>query len=857
LHHIPFSFDFSSLKYFSRISNSIVVLAAVLALVPPAQLAVDWFEVTGYQQYADTPMESSARGSDWIEWEEMDGGITATYVFPHGPGAEAGIIEGDRFYLFDFQQYFDLDGLRNAVSGARPGETRDLAVVRGHEIIETRITLTRSPTFLYPRSPTLWTFALWGFTLGAFIHILGLFIAGPLVLHARRALFEFLLIAVSSLWIIGNLLRMMLVQMFGPPGTGTGYDYIFQALTLFAFVGWIGFPVLLLKKVHAARPSGNSVWSRMASFATYLAPGLLLVSVTLTTLFGHVGPVALEDLLVPILFYASCYVAAASAVVLLSFRQSRPDSDRAPGNWGRTGTVVVLTLSILVALVIIRVIPVLVSMSDTGAGWMIVGAQLLAVAPIALFSLGTLRHGKVDDVLTRGFIYVLILGSIFFAFVGGISLMESSLGRLGGSRIAVEGVYVVLLLILFDRFGRRLSLFASAFFASDRQKARKQLSSFQGRMTDFLDIKVLSQQTAHVLGTIFQARSVVVFLPSADNEDDWIMGTYHPEPPYLTERIFNALWPHFSMNPLIWARNPELNEHTLPDDIVRKLDDHGVALAVPIQAEGLARGMVLLGRKMRRSAVYNLDDLEQMRSVAGQLVLAVERLALIESERQLARESTNAHLVALRSQINPHFLFNALNTILSLIEENPEEAEAVVENLASIFRYTLHTGSEPFVTMEDEFSLVENYLMIERARFGDRLDVSCTLSPDTARHPVPAFTVQTLVENAVKHGLEKYRDRGKLTISCTPEKDGDAVIVVEDSGVGIPALFGTEPHSSGIASFFGLGLTNVASRLERLYGRDDLLRIESSPETGTRIDLRIPAKNRNDIFAPDSLNIIT
>jgi len=369
----------------ARISTGIILFAGIFSLVPLVQLGLDWYEIAGYQDFAGTPLETTARGSDWIEWSENDGSISAEYVFPHGPGDDAGIESGDRFYMFDYQQYFDIEGLENAISGARPGDTRDLVIVRGHEIVETRITLTRSPTFLYPRSATLWKFGLWGFTLGAFIHLLGLFIAGPLAIHTRRALFEFLLIAVSSLWIFGNLLRLALVEVLGPPSTGSTYDYIFQSLTLFAFFGWIGFPVLLLYKINTALGKVRSGWFGGISTLIYVVPTLLLAGVSATTLLGHLGPIALEDLLVPILFYASCYISAASAVVLVSFPSGRSDEDAGLGNWGRTGTGIVLLIAVLVALIVLGIVPALVSLTEIATGWMIVGAQLLAVAPIALF----------------------------------------------------------------------------------------------------------------------------------------------------------------------------------------------------------------------------------------------------------------------------------------------------------------------------------------------------------------------------------------------------------------------------------------------------------------------------------------
>ena len=279
--------------------------------------------------------------------------------------------------------------------------------------------------------------------------------------------------------------------------------------------------------------------------------------------------------------------------------------------------------------------------------------------------------------------------------------------------------------------------------------------------------------------------------------------------------------------------------------------EHRAALAIPIKGESASIGLIILGLKSRRRSVYNLEDLDQLRSLAGNLALAFDRLGLVEREKKLAAESTQAHLVALRAQINPHFLFNALNTLLSLIEERPDEAEAVVEHLAAIFRHTLNTSSRAFVKMEEEMSLVEHYLAIERARFGTKLQLSCDLAPDMKHHPVPAFLIQTLVENAIKHGLEKRRAGGKLsiTIKSAMSSSGDgsveAHILIQDSGVGIPALFEMNESTAAALPFFGIGLTNVYQRLSQLFERDDLMHFTSDPETGTTVSVILPLNRTN------------
>ncbi len=833
-----FNPDLSPLNTRSHIINLIVVLITALVLIPLVQLGQDWYEIHKYESAAGISIVPSAAGSDWIEWSDESGSITARYVFPHGPGAAAGIEPGDRFYMLEYQQYFDTRGLGTAIEGSRPGETLVYLITRDGETMERRVKMTRHPTFMYPRSNALWRFTLWGFTLGAFFHVLGLFIAGPLAAHSKKARFEFLLIAVSSMWIIGNLLRLLAVELFGPPSAGTTYDTIFQALTVVGLTGWIGFPFLLLRKVVSG--TRDSIISRVVSTLLWVTPVILVATFGYIASVGHLGPILLDDLLVPIVFYASCYIGGAALLVFLSNVWLDKTADTFLTTWGKTGSLLILLTTTVIALSVKGIVPTLGSLDVTLSAWFIVAAQLLAIVPITLSTVKTLRLGKVDEVLTRTFVYVFVLGTLFIAFVGGLALIESTIERTGASRGVIEGLYVVLLLILFERGARRLRVFAASFFTSDRHRMRERLGKFQTELTDFVDAKTLAERTVTLLGSVFNASSAVLFLPSPDELSGWVTARYDPNPPYFTERVFLGIWPYFQEDSSIWAANPELNENMLPAESSQLMQDHGAALALPIRRHGVSSGLLILGPKSTRRGTYNLEDIELLRSLSGPLALGVDRLALIERERQLATENTNAKLVALRAQINPHFLFNALNTILALIGEKPEEAERVVEDLASIFRRTLLIGSKPFVDLADEIALVERYLRIEKARFGERLVAKCKIDPSLASFPVPAFVVQTITENAVKHGLEKRRTRGTLLISCTPRQDGSAQIDIEDSGVGIPALFGKLEFTLGASSFFGIGLNNVCSRLEKLYGRNDLLQMRSNAETGTHVRVILP-----------------
>lgn len=222
----------------------------------------------------------------------------------------------------------------------------------------------------------------------------------------------------------------------------------------------------------------------------------------------------------------------------------------------------------------------------------------------------------------------------------------------------------------------------------------------------------------------------------------------------------------------------------------------------------------------------------------GQLIATQFELAALERQAQL---TTKAELKALQAQINPHFLFNALNTIVSLVRTDQEMARSLLIQLGDLFRRTLrHSGN--MVTLGDEVEHVEAYLAIEQARIGPRLRVEFAVDPALRNLKIPFLTLQPLVENAVKHGIFPKKDGGTIRVQAR-RKGGWAEIAVIDDGVGLdPALqhcgldrrFGAKSQGRG-----GIGLSNVNERLKSLFGPDSGLQIASDPESGTSISFRL------------------
>jgi signal transduction histidine kinase len=207
---------------------------------------------------------------------------------------------------------------------------------------------------------------------------------------------------------------------------------------------------------------------------------------------------------------------------------------------------------------------------------------------------------------------------------------------------------------------------------------------------------------------------------------------------------------------------------------------------------------------------------------------------LKETERQEERLrvlATEAELTALKAQINPHFLFNTLNTVAQLIHTDSARAEATIERLAEMFRYVLAGSERKVVPLEEELAFVDGYLEIERARFGERLHVSRRVSPQTLRMLVPSLILQPLVENAVRHGRASD---GSIHLALRAGVVGDElVITIADHGPGMPSSF-------RLGQSAGHGLHNVDERLRKIYGETCGLDLADNEGQGTVVTIRIP-----------------
>jgi LytS/YehU family sensor histidine kinase len=187
-----------------------------------------------------------------------------------------------------------------------------------------------------------------------------------------------------------------------------------------------------------------------------------------------------------------------------------------------------------------------------------------------------------------------------------------------------------------------------------------------------------------------------------------------------------------------------------------------------------------------------------------------------------------AELNALHSRINPHFLYNSLNSIAGLAQINPDKTENMAVALSEIFRYSINKENKTFVKVEEELEMVKKYLEIEKTRFEDKLNYTIVVDETVKEKLIPKFLIQPLAENAIKHGLSKIKEPGRITIEVK-QLENDLVITIFDNGPDFPE----EPVS-------GYGLQNLNDKLEIIYGKDANINWEN----GNNKHIRITIKNQ-------------
>ena len=287
------------------------------------------------------------------------------------------------------------------------------------------------------------------------------------------------------------------------------------------------------------------------------------------------------------------------------------------------------------------------------------------------------------------------------------------------------------------------------------------------------------------------------------------------------------------------TRTVEHSKEVLQDGGTHVVGPQGVACSdpdCPIRV-GVVAPLTVEDRVVGTLAAYG-------QATSAGLVRATNEVARwVSTQLELAELETSrtrlveAEVRALRAQISPHFVYNSLTAIASFVRTDPERARELLTEFADFTRYSFRRHGE-FTTLAEELRSVDRYLLLERARFGDRLHVTVQVAPEVLPVSVPFLCVQPLVENAVRHGLEGRPGPGQISI-VAEDVGSEALISVEDDGIGI------EPDAvrrtlAGQPDGDSVGLGNVDERLRQVYGDEYGLVVETAPGAGTKVSMRVP-----------------
>jgi len=222
--------------------------------------------------------------------------------------------------------------------------------------------------------------------------------------------------------------------------------------------------------------------------------------------------------------------------------------------------------------------------------------------------------------------------------------------------------------------------------------------------------------------------------------------------------------------------------------------------------------------------------------LGAHLALRYHRESQAEKEKatELERLLTEARLNTLRAQLNPHFLFNALNTVSAFVESEPQLARRMLANLGDLLRLSLDRAGQQEVTLAEDVAFLDRYVDIQRLRFGNRLQVKIDIDPALGPLVVPSLLLQPLVENAITHGLANKADTGEVSIVAKRWNAEAACILVSDNGVGLPPGWSWERDA-------GVGLTTTRARLAALYGAGQSLKVRNASK-GVTVEIILPLR---------------
>ncbi|MEM0997825.1 MAG: histidine kinase [Bacteroidota bacterium] len=793
-----------------RTLSAIPILIAFAALMVVATGAF-LSRYTEQSKFRDAENESrSFGGNDWVVWEDGEAGVVARRVHPliqSNPLLRDGYIKaGDVLKRIDYQDIYRAEVARRIVANAAPGTVLLVQVERGSgeglpsKWLNLFIENSFQPHFTIREEGFLWALLPWMLILGAFLALVSTLTIFPIIRPALRENWPLLGVLVLSFIVFGALGLRHLNLLVSNDYTQAGFERLFTWLFSILLPLYGGFALFMqLRK-----------WMR----------GAILVSIGVVGIISAVGYQAIfqrsfalyGDLLpdfVLFVFLAHVFFLLLLSVNRLWRGRSRMDK-------------LFHILSILYAGPMLAVYFLAVldgsgsAVTNDFTHFLVFGAMLI---PLISTAASQLKFGRVSLVLTNSIQYLVFAVFILILYYA----LRASLLSLGlkFKYQAYLELAILLVLVLGIRFVLRINRDRfRRYFITAQQEKRDRIDAFISRIPQYSSSQKLTEDLGVALKEYFGTGLVTVRMEGEAPVGDDVG---------IDESLIDEVYNYLRSKGLYWARNRQMAYEPLPEEKETAMLRSPYSLANPITVNENIHGLLLLGRKRR--GVYNLEDLEVISRMVQQTQLTLGVLHLLERERILVQKNLEANLTALRSQINPHFLFNTLNTISALVHEDPDDAEEAVEKLAFIFRYTLKHSDRTFVRLKEEMSLVRTYLDIEKIRFGERLQLHFAIDPVMEEVELPAFVMQTIVENCIKHGIAKITGQGHIHIAAHAV-ESMLEVEIKDNGPGIDL--------SRITA--STGLNNILTRLEKIYELKNLLYFENTGN-GTKVTIKIPLEN--------------
>lgn len=754
------------------------------------------------------PTQSEIAGDDRIVWQNTAKGVVATAVHPLFENKSAAyqlaripeyILPGDRLRKIDYQEIYRAGVADTLTHASPPGKVFIFEVERKSangesvEVSQPFVVNSYHLTFSFNQNGTFWRILLWLTGLGGFVVTLILLILTPLLKEKtteNRLLKR--VIAVSLALFVLNFIRYLYLLI---ENDWTNYTFEKIFIVLFAAL------TLIYGIVYMAYEAG-------AHFYKHGLFSAILGTMVVTCIFAIVFPLkclklyhAWVESIVCFFFFIHVLMANLFALLL---RKNTSARQRA----------VEMVMSIVfIGLLIFQVVD-WVKNGNYGSNENLMFAFSLSLFYPVFNAAGLrLRFGKVSVVLSQTIQYV-----IFFV----VSLICYLLASQVFDRILTGNTYKEILSVITAIV---LVMLARSFFLSNEKRIRnyfilsqqereEKLKAFIARIPQYSSPLQLQKDSLKELEMYLQPKSLYF----------WWHGDVLLAEESANEVEYSEIHQALQSKQLFWAKNKELSGLYLPEKLEAFALQNNLMFHFDIDEKNY--GLLVVGPKQR--GVYNLEEVEKIGQVLQQMHLTINVLQLVGREKELMEQTYQANLTALRAQINPHFLFNTLNTISALIHDSPDLAEQATEKLAFIFRYTLKVAGQNLVPLAKEIELVSAYLEIEKIRFGKRLVVDIEVEEEAEQVEIPAFVIQTLIENCIKHGIAKIVEKGEVSISAYIENDY-LICEVFDNGPGI--------QEERIKK--GTGLNNVITRMENIYGATDTI-VFKNVGKGTLVTIRVP-----------------